>query len=690
MAIGARTCKYIMVLLLMSMLSVMPNFSFPGILSTTVLAQEDTADTTPPEIFQTIPFDGQTDVRVSDAPTIIISFSEPMNTSTITTSTIVVSDGNENIDGEITIDDSFGFDAIFTAASDFQFSTTYTVTVSSEVKDLAGNSLGSNYVFSFTTEEEDTTPPEVIETFPADGATGISVYENIVAKFSEEIDFSDFGFGLEPSSFTLTDGNGSLVEGFTLHQGADPNLVSFDPSSDLQFSTTYTATIHSEGVKDLLGNQMESDYSWTFTTKSEKEAREKLLERVTYVNAHATWVQENSTGGSTVTDLDVRKNLNVEDAEISITLFRTVFDEEGNIVIDQFGNAIIEQQDVFEFSPNLRKGSLSPVDITLTSCEFLEGCNDEIVTIEATWTGTSKMNKFRDDFNQIAGIIDKDKIKFRTESLLRDGVATGLINGEDLGEPVDQRTFLSISDDVFVKYGDIDLGLGISITDYNAPIVESGNKTVRGGEGWVATANWAEENPDGSTTYTFLSVADGFGLAGRIIVFFNGTSVFLDRVTIDENGNVTKEEFGDIFTTDDVFDTSPKLGSASLSPTEIVICSFEDRDEFFNCIDGTNVTIEAQWNGIGEPSASRFRYNAFTNCDDEQCATIEEEKDVRVTVIGSGEFTAAVATGLLDGEPLGDSDAVFGQRGADLIRLERFTIQYHGDFPFEIFPIQNP
>jgi hypothetical protein len=48
------------------------------------------------------------------------------------------------------------------------------------------------------------------------------------------------------------------------------NIITLTPSSALSGSTTYTATITggASGVKDLAGNSLANNYSWSFTTVS--------------------------------------------------------------------------------------------------------------------------------------------------------------------------------------------------------------------------------------------------------------------------------------------------------------------------------------------------------------------------------------------------------------------------------------
>src|SRR2546428_1674423 len=67
--------------------------------------------------------------------------------------------------------------------------TVYNATVTTGVKDLAGNALAGNYVWSFTTgAAPDTTPPMVNATDPASQAPSVPVNQKIHAKFTETLD----------------------------------------------------------------------------------------------------------------------------------------------------------------------------------------------------------------------------------------------------------------------------------------------------------------------------------------------------------------------------------------------------------------------------------------------------------------------------------------------------------------------
>jgi hypothetical protein len=151
-----------------------------------------------------------------------------------------------------------GVSAVFTPASTLAAGTTYTATVTTGARDLAGNALASDYVWSFTTGAAvDTTPPTVISTDPADGATGVLTNTTVSATFSEAM-----------NPLTITTATVTLKQGATAVLGtvnyAGVTAV-FTPASILADGTTYTATV-TTGAKDLAGNALASDYVWSFRT----------------------------------------------------------------------------------------------------------------------------------------------------------------------------------------------------------------------------------------------------------------------------------------------------------------------------------------------------------------------------------------------------------------------------------------
>jgi len=103
-------------------------------------------DTVAPTVSATNPLNGSTGVAVITA-----TFSEAMNASTITTATFVVSGpGAVPVAGTVSYNAST-YMATFTPSSPLTLASAYTATITTGVKDLAGNALASNHPWNFTT-----------------------------------------------------------------------------------------------------------------------------------------------------------------------------------------------------------------------------------------------------------------------------------------------------------------------------------------------------------------------------------------------------------------------------------------------------------------------------------------------------------------------------------------------------------
>lgn len=103
-------------------------------------------DTTPPSVGSTNPANGATGVAV-----ITVTFSEAMDASTINTSTFIVTGpGGTAVPGSVAYDGT-NYVATFTPSSSLPLSTAFVATVTTGVKDAAGNALASNHVWNFST-----------------------------------------------------------------------------------------------------------------------------------------------------------------------------------------------------------------------------------------------------------------------------------------------------------------------------------------------------------------------------------------------------------------------------------------------------------------------------------------------------------------------------------------------------------
>jgi len=210
-------------------------------------------DTTPPTVSSTDPASGATNVAINK--TITIGFSEAMSPTTITGTTIILKQGTNVVSGTVAYS---GTTATFTPGSNLTANTAYTCTISTSVKDMAGNAIATNYIWSFTTGSvADKTPPTVTSLDPASGATTVALNKVITANFSESIDPTT----INSTTFTIKQGTTSIAGVVT----ASSQAAIFTPSSNYSANTTYTATV-TTGVKDIAGNALASNFSWSFTT----------------------------------------------------------------------------------------------------------------------------------------------------------------------------------------------------------------------------------------------------------------------------------------------------------------------------------------------------------------------------------------------------------------------------------------
>lgn len=106
----------------------------------------------------------------------------------------------------------------------------------------------------------DITAPVVTSVSPTNGTTGVSVNPTITANFSEAINAST----ISASTVQLKAGAAVIPTTITLSASG----ITISTSSALSYSSVYTVLLKggSSGIKDLAGNALTSDYSWTFTT----------------------------------------------------------------------------------------------------------------------------------------------------------------------------------------------------------------------------------------------------------------------------------------------------------------------------------------------------------------------------------------------------------------------------------------
>ena len=210
-----------------------------------------------PLVVSTIPVNGAVDVPLNQV--VSATFNEKMNPATITTSTFILMAGTTKsgikattvVDGTIAYS---GMTAFFTPSIPLTPNTTYTGTVTTGCRDLMGNALNTNFVWTFSTDA-----PPMVTTDPANNAVDVLLNKIVVATFSVPMD--SLTFKTPASTFTIKQGS-SLVPGRYSYTN---NTAIFTPTSPLPPFTTYTGTI-TTGAKNLLGTPLAADYVWNFKT----------------------------------------------------------------------------------------------------------------------------------------------------------------------------------------------------------------------------------------------------------------------------------------------------------------------------------------------------------------------------------------------------------------------------------------
>ena len=213
-------------------------------------------DSTAPTVVGTINANGATNVPINTK--IGATFSEGMDPLTVTVPNFQVKQTVSGAAVPGTLNYS-GVDAVFTPTSNLALSTGYTITVKGApngVKDLAGNLMVSDYVWSWTTASTaDTVPPTVVTVNPADLATNVALNSAVNGTFSEAMD----PLTINSASFSVAGVPGQVSF------NTQSKVATFTPSVNLAANTTYTATINTQ-VKDIAGNALTANKVWSFTT----------------------------------------------------------------------------------------------------------------------------------------------------------------------------------------------------------------------------------------------------------------------------------------------------------------------------------------------------------------------------------------------------------------------------------------
>ncbi|MFN3916169.1 MAG: ice-binding family protein [Flavobacteriales bacterium] len=203
-----------------------------------------------PLVLSTNPANNASNIPLNQV--ITVTFNKEMNAETITTGSITLHGPTTQVVGTVTYS---GVTATFTSSTLLALNTIYTGTVKTSVKDLKGNALQTDYIWTFTTGSN--IAPTVISTDPIHLETNVVLNKIITATFSESMEPST----ITGTSFTVTE-NGNAVAGTVSYSG---NTATFTSSTNLLSGTMYTGTITTV-AENLAGTPLSGNYTWTFST----------------------------------------------------------------------------------------------------------------------------------------------------------------------------------------------------------------------------------------------------------------------------------------------------------------------------------------------------------------------------------------------------------------------------------------
>ncbi len=208
-------------------------------------------DLTPPQIVYRSPAPNATGVPVGSP--VIFQFSEPVSYASVQSGvTWTVAGGGSAVPFDLSSENSISF--ALNPSTLMATNTLYTVTLTG-VQDFAVNVMPTTSWSFRTTPTADSTPPTLVSSTPADGATNVNVNTNLSLTFSEAVNQVTFDVLVvpDPGSGVATWSNGGKT-------------VTFDPDLPLATNQQYTLTILPGSVEDLAGNGIASIVTINFTT----------------------------------------------------------------------------------------------------------------------------------------------------------------------------------------------------------------------------------------------------------------------------------------------------------------------------------------------------------------------------------------------------------------------------------------
>ena len=242
-----------------------------------------TSDGSPPTLdFQ---FPAHTALDVGINIDIVAGFTESLDPSSVNGSTFGLFQGANQVVGTVQYFDS-SYTVVFVPSAELLPGTSYTARASGSIRDLAGNALGSNVEWSFTTgATSDTDPPSIIlatstslDPLSMVNSVNVQVDDRILVEFDDDINPET----INNTTFYVEGLEGPIPgEVVYLPSSRTAVLNFFDPMNKMEIHTVYV----SGAVEDVAGNQMGSSVSWQFMTVSSETSITNMMANIVNVQA---------------------------------------------------------------------------------------------------------------------------------------------------------------------------------------------------------------------------------------------------------------------------------------------------------------------------------------------------------------------------------------------------------------------
>jgi hypothetical protein len=221
-------------------------------------------DVVAPTVLSVSPSDGATGVDPASA--IVVTFSEPMNAGSLSSSSVHLTTSGTPVQSVVTVAQD-GQSVSLTPVAPLAINTTFTVAIDATATDRADNPIAAAFSSTFRTATPDSTAPRVVSIDPANNATGVGTATPITVTFSEAIDPAT----VTPASFRVSV-QGAAVQGVFsfLNNNA---VVRFTPAAAFPFDTVVVTELSGaiadpshNALVDQNGNPLTAPLTFTFLT----------------------------------------------------------------------------------------------------------------------------------------------------------------------------------------------------------------------------------------------------------------------------------------------------------------------------------------------------------------------------------------------------------------------------------------